>query len=277
MAEVRIPSSECLQVESKHVDQVFEISVGLPPGYRSGSERRYPVVYLLDPNISFGTATECVRLMTLGRELPRVIVVGIGYPGAATPEALVLRSRDYTPTTGPKQLEQLRKGLPADMPELEAGGAAAFLSFIREELFPFIDARYATDPDNRGFIGDSLGGLFGLYTLFHRPDSFGRYVIGSPSLWWDDGVTFSYEEAFAANHSELPARVFLSVGGLEEPGADGAAAWAHMVSNVEKISKILEGRSYVGLELTTHVFEGETHVSVLPATVSRGLRTVFAS
>ena len=38
----------------------------------------------------------------------------------------------------------------------------------------------------------------------------------------------------------------------------------------------LAGREYPSLRLTHHVFEGETHLSVIPGTISRGLRDVFS-
>jgi predicted alpha/beta superfamily hydrolase len=102
-----------------------------------------------------------------------------------------------------------------------------------------------------------------------------RYIVGSPSIWWDGAVTFEHERAFAERSSDLPARVFMSVGSLEEPGPDAQSAAAKMVSNVREMDRILRDRKYAGLELTTHIFDDETHVSVIPATLSRGLRVVF--
>lgn len=52
-------------------------------------------------------------------------------------------------------------------------------------------------------------------------------------------------------------------------------AFARMVGNVEDVSATLNQRAYKGLDLTTHIFEGETHLSVIPGTFSRGLREVF--
>ena len=37
----------------------------------------------------------------------------------------------------------------------------------------------------------------------------------------------------------------------------------------------LKGRNYTGLDLTFDKFDGETHLSVIGQTVSRGLRAVF--
>lgn len=49
-----------------------------------------------------------------------------------------------------------------------------------------------------------------------------------------------------------------------------------MVTNMQAMASVLEQRNYPSLRLTQHVFEGETHLSVIPATLSRGLRAVFA-
>ena len=37
-------------------------------------------------------------------------------------------------------------------------------------------------------------------------------VLVSPSLWWDDNVSFKYKEAYAASHKSLPLRIFMSMG-----------------------------------------------------------------
>jgi hypothetical protein len=68
--------------------------------------------------------------------------------------------------------------------------------------------------------------------------------------------------------------LFLSVGGLEEVVDPNES---RMVSNTVEMGKRLSARSYPNLRLTEHVFEGETHLSVIPATFSRGLRALFAA
>ena len=49
----------------------------------------------------------------------------------------------------------------------------------------------------------------------------------------------------------------------------------HLEAEREKLIEELQGRNYASLELKTHIFEDETHVSVIPAAMSRGLRAVF--
>ena len=106
-----------------------------------------------------------------------------------------------------------------------------------------------------------------LYAMFHRPSLFQRYIAGSPSLWWDSEVTFRFEESFSSTNSSLPVRLFVSVG-TDEPQE-------RMVDPIRRFVAQLGQRSYDDLELVVHYFEGETHDSAVPGTISRGLRAVF--
>ena len=54
-------------------------------------------------------------------------------------------------------------------PAIEPGGGGRFLSFIREELFDYIDTQYRTQPEDRAFCGFSWGGAFSLSVLFNYP------------------------------------------------------------------------------------------------------------
>ena len=116
-----------------------------------------------------------------------------------------------------------------------------------------------------------MGGLFTLSALFQAPEKFRRYVALSPSLWWDSGVTFKTEEAFAEHAKDLPVDLYLSIGGLEEL----MDIRGRMVSNVYRLESMLRHRNYPGLNLSMDVFPEETHMSVFPASVTRGLRNVF--
>ena len=113
-------------------------------------------------------------------------------------------------------------------------------------------------------------------TLFSRTADYDRYLVGSPSIWWNEGKLFEDEAAYADAHEDMKADVFISVGALEEavnPEPDDS----RMVSNTVEMAERLRTRGYPNLRLTEHVFESETHLSVIPATMSRGLRALFAA
>ena len=40
---------------------------------------------------------------------------------------------------------------------------------------------------SKTIIGQSLGGLLATEILFKKPELFNKYIIVSPSLWWDNG------------------------------------------------------------------------------------------
>lgn len=246
---------EAWLISSAAVRDDFRIDISLPEGYYK-SKGKYPVVYLLDSNLFFKMVAGIAQFFQFGNVVPPIIIVGIGY--SVEREHMKLRDRDYLPTHHP-------------VSEL-SGGADNFLAFLTDELQPFIEDRYRVIRDDCVLAGDSYSGLFALYALFQKPEAFKKYIIGSPSIYWDQEVILDCEEEFAAKNDELKARVFLSVGELE---AISEPAFAKMVSNVETIYEKLISRQYRGLELEKHIFEGETHLSVIPATMSRGLNVVF--
>jgi predicted alpha/beta superfamily hydrolase len=156
--------------------------------------------------------------------------------------------------------EQLEAVAYPDAP-VKTGGAPEFLDFIERELIPFVSANYACDNQIRMLGGYSFGGLFGLYALFHKPELFQKYFIGSPSIHYGEEITFTYEESYASQHEDLYAEVFMSAGGLEQQTS------AHVL----QMEKLLNSRTYPHLTVKTALFEGESHVSCYPAALSRGL------
>lgn len=261
---VTIPHTEVRMLSSAHVDQAYQIYVALPFSY-ADSDAIYPVLYVLDANAFFGMVRETVHLLQLDGQFPELLIVGIGYPVNGFLETIALRTRDTTPTEDEETLQAFLQG--TGLEPHGTGGAANFLRFIREELMPFVDANYRSNPDEQTLAGGSAGGRFALYTLFDSPQTFAHYIVCSPALDWDGGVMFDYEAGYAAKHADLAAQVFLAAGSAE-PEA--------LVAGVAKMAEVLESRRYASLALTTHLFEGETHLSAAPATFCRGLRVVFS-
>jgi len=269
-ASHHFPPIKTHKLASKITGQTYEIHVMLPVSRIDGSEK-FPVLYMTDANGSI-PISQITRTMQTSGELPRFIVVGIGYPVDTVFHSLYLRQRDLTPST----IAQMRYPIPIEgIVEVETGkktgGAPEFLAFIQQELKPFINTNYQTIPEESGYFGISFGGLFGLYVLFHQPDTFNRYVIGSPALWWDNEITFSQARKFLENHTALNAEVYMSVGGQEEISQPGR----NYVSNVYKMDALLHSKPLSGFSLKTEVFPSEGHTSVFGLFHSRGLRTVY--
>jgi predicted alpha/beta superfamily hydrolase len=152
-----------------------------------------------------------------------------------------------------------------------------------------VRANYRVDPDDSMFFGHSLGGLFATYALLTRPDTFRRYGIGSPSLWWAFTAATDLEAAYAAAHDDLPAKVFFSIGEHETHEgrqweasplpADEAriAGLRHidMVADMQGMVSSLRSRNYPSLEMESAVYAGEFHITVPFLNLNRALRYLF--
>jgi predicted alpha/beta superfamily hydrolase len=237
---------------SEITGQTYQVSVALPENYATSNET-YPILYALDANIRFGTVVETARSL---RRTVELIIVGIGYPGQL--DRRRHRRVDLTPTENPGRFPE------------GSGGAPGFLDFIRRELIPLIELEFRSDPTDRALYGHSLGGLFGLYALLEGEGTFQRVIAASPSIGWDNRLIFQMESAYAQSHDSLPAQLFLSSGFLEDNEENGET-----VSHVKELVEILESRNYSGLQIKTAYFEDETHISVVPAQISRGLRSIY--
>ena len=257
-------------LESRTISETFQIDVALPsPWMGQRPDHRLPVVYVMDANTVFGIAAQALRFLQNADGVPPCLLVGVGYqlegPRRRRRDYGGLRTRDLTPSFDAAFHETLLAQLgDRPLPDIgPAGGGEAFLDFLIEEVRPFIAERYVTDAGDQTLVGSSLGGLFSLHAYLTRPGAFQRHVANSPALWWRDGEAFATE---AAAQPDPATRLFLSVGGLETD-----RRWP-MVDHMREMADRLAER---GLPVTPHVFEDESHTSVIPAALSRGLRSVL--
>jgi len=257
------------------LEETLRIEVSMPVRYAEDTDL-YPVVYLLDSRWYFPIVSQAVRLIAMDGEMPRVIVVGIGYE----PEGLGdeeeqrftrLRCRDLTPTVETSDAWRAAVGHPKRVSG-DSGRAENFIQAIERDVKPFIEDRYRIDREDQTLAGFSFGALFALHVLFRHPELFRRYVVGSPSLWWDGGLVFRYEEEFAKDHLDLNKSLFLSIGALEE-----AEPWQpfNMVKNLRLLAERLASRNYPALKLESLVLENETHPTGAAASFIKGLLSVL--
>jgi hypothetical protein len=257
-ARATLYDTEVASLASSFAEQEYRLFVALPRGYAE-SEERYPVLYVLDADILFGTITETARLLPLEgffvgqQSVPDLILVGIAYPGGFD-EMAQKRGRDFTPTA--------EFGAdPGDGPD----GAERFFRFLKEQALPFVDQTYRTDPGDRALIGTSTGGLFLLDTLLRHPGTFQRYIATSPRM---DEILYHHEAAYAERHCDLGAVLYLSAGTEGEIEQQIAAG-------VERFHASLSARPYPGLRLVHESLEGENHVSAQPTAFTHGLKAVY--
>lgn len=260
-----LPDTEVLRLHSKQTGANYELFVATPRDYRK-SGKTYPVVYLLDADYSFALVRNIVQHFVDRENLPPMILVAIAYPGAASNRETyrMNRTRDYTPVYAPDG------GYGAEYQKL-SGGGPKFRAFFAKELIPFIDRKYPSTKGERAIVGHSYGGLFATFVLLTEPDLFNRYIIVSPSLWYANRTAISMADAMASNGLRPGARVFFAVGSSENQPQNGRA----MVDDLKELLSKLRKQKLPGLVISSRIFEGETHNSVFPGAVTRGLLAVF--
>lgn len=251
-------------LNSEILGRNIRLQIGLPELYET-TDTSYAVLYYPDAFVRIGRVTETVGALWSGKEIPPLITVGIDIEANTLEEWSKQRSYILTPSKS----DIYEK----DFGVLESwtGGGPLFLECLEKEIIPFVENEYRTIPNDRALFGHSFGGLFALYALFEKPHLFNRYLVSSPSLPWDERVIFKMESEYAKTHTELLAKLFISVGSLEN------LPYNMMVHHMEELAEILRLRKYTGLDIFSIVFEGESHASVTPIAINKGLRVLYSS
>lgn len=245
------------EIQSKELAEKRILNIYLPEGYNADDSVRYPVIYLLD-----GSADEdFIHIAGLVQfnsfewisQIPKSIVIGI---------ATVDRRRDFTfPTT----IEKDQKKFPT------SGHSAQFISFIEKELQPFIEKKYKTN-NSKMIIGQSLGGLLEAEILLKKPALFNKYVIVSPSLWWNNGSLLN-QDAVAFDHNfNQQTDIYIAVG---KEGATPTDIPREMEEDArllfEKINQIKNKSVKVHFEYLPK----ENHATILHQAVSNSFRILY--
>lgn len=180
-----------------------EVDVWLPPGYED-RQSAYPVIYmhdgrnLFDPalsntDIDWGVDEAIVHLMEAD-VTDGAIVVGV-WDGEN-------RWGEYMPQ---KALPLMTPQQAASLPDFFGEPAADnYLRFLVEEVKPFVDQTYRTQPRRAHtfLMGSSMGGLISLYGVCEYTAVFGAAACLSTHWPAGDGVVLQYLES----HLPAPSR-----------------------------------------------------------------------
>lgn len=222
----------------------------------------FPVLFLLDASVFFGTVVETVRLRSRRPDATGVtaaLVVGIDCGLGSREE----RDRAYS--------------WPGDAP--------ALLEFITRRIRSSLGDEYSVNWQRQILLGHSLGGFFVLYALVTQPDAFEAYVALSPSIWFNRPYLLEGVRGLSARVTQ-PTKAFISVGEYEQSLAPWQSAETAatqdvaqrrenraMVDNAHEFATSL--RAVPALDVTFHRFPAEDHASAALAGIHHCLRFVL--
>lgn len=233
------------RIQSSVLNEERILNIYVPGEYNPDSIKRYPVIYVLDgsANEDFIHLVGIVQFMTMSQMMEPSIVVGI---------ANVDRKRDFT---YPTSIEKDKQDFPT------TGHSEAFIRFLESECIPFVQNYYKTT-DKRTLIGQSLAGLVASEILFKKTALFNKYLIVSPSFWWNNESLLNQFKEKSQRYRELGTEIFLAVG-AKEPEI--------MVKDAKTFAKYLH---YQVEEKQLHFeeYKKEDHGSILHQAAFDGLR-----
>ena len=175
-----------IKLNSIILNEIREIYIYLPENYKK-NHNSYPVLYLLDAETNFKPVCGVVDILTRWKIIPELIVIGL--PNTD-------RMRDLTPTLDRK----FKIG----------GGGNKFLEFLREELIPYIDQNYKTQPF-RILEGHSISGMYTMYTFTADTTLFHAFIAVSPSMYWDEQIMLSTIENFLKANPSLKKKLYITL------------------------------------------------------------------
>ena len=245
------------EIQSKELSEKRILNIYLPEGYNPDDATKYPVIYLLD-----GSADEdfihIVGLVQFNsfewiNQVPKSIVVGI---------ASVDRRRDFTfPTTIASDL----KSYPT------TGHSDKFIAFIEKELQPFIETKYKTT-SSKTIIGQSLGGLLAAEILLKEPALFTKYIIVSPSLWWDNGSLLHQDSTILSDGFKQQTDIYIGVG---KEGATPTQIPRIMEEDARLLTEKIKASKSSHIKVYFDYLPQENHATILHQAVSNSFRLLY--
>ena len=249
----QIPRSSVIELTEPETNRVYPVFIQLPKLYKKHPEKIYPVIYLTDAPYTFPIVAGATRFPMNSGKMQQAIIVAISYEKGS--KGSNSRIRDYTPNKAKSWKKQ-------------TGNAQNHALFLKNTVLPYIENTYRASSTHKTYIGNSLGGLFGATILFTMPDLFDNYIIGSPSVWFNNNALL----ALKVNKPKLPIRVYISVGSMETP-AFGEGQ--NMVEGAAQLVQKINALKSDNIELKSVVIEGASHATAFPTTAIQGLDWVL--
>lgn len=251
--------------QSEILDENRAIWIHIPSGLQPGE--RCPVVYVLDGEANFDTVLDILH--DIGEDNSAalsMVVVGVGN--------IWQRYRDYTPT-------HITSSLYVDnQTAVTTGGGPKFISFLENELIPYIHTKYPVS-STRIMVGHSLGGLIAMEMLMNHRNMFTHYIAIDPSMWWDEQKPLTDAKSVFKNEDFTDYSLYLAIANVSEKNMDAIQIRADESEKTELTRPTLMLADYLtdnkqsGLAFEYRFYKDHDHMSVFCPGVYDGVKFIL--
>ncbi len=269
-----IPNTDYFEFRSAHVGDTFGVWVTRPVEYELQPDASYPVLYLLDGNLTSLVLAPYVewRSYDLIDATAPYVAVSVGYVETGTRSWLTKRTRDLLPhgeplSAGAEHSLRANQAFASWTKEekddylasVGSGHADRFLACLEQELMPAIEQRYRVDRGRAGLWGYSSGGLFALYTAFEQAGGFAAIGAGSPAVLTPDSTIFALEEQARDSGGVTPVDLHLTLNAAELTGTE--PGYRDFAIQFARIVDLLHRDAIDGLRFSATILTGESHAT----------------
>ena len=235
LPQVQLISDEFIIPQLNKTRKIWAL---LPHDYDNSSES-YPVMYLQDAQNLFNEAAEFgnweidKKLAVMSEyKIGKIIIIAIEH-------AEENRIKEYN----------------VGKTVLGKGQGKKYIRFVTDTLKPYVDSNYRTKRERKftGIGGSSMGGLISIFSGLRNPETFGKLMIFSPSLWVVPELKINAKKAYSAD-----TKIYLYAGGDES---------VTMIKHVKKFqndlisSEFIKDKSKINLSINRQGKHSETYWS----------------
>jgi predicted alpha/beta superfamily hydrolase len=224
------------EIISVKTGDTYEIIIRQPKIFDTA--KSYHLVYFTDAGINSGR----VILSQPEETIKNCILIGIAHKGDWDTK----RQRDFIPSDA------------GGYSDKNFGQASKFFFFMKDELIPYIDKKFAKQK-SKVFIGHSFGGLLALYMSMRENKLFDHYYAISPSVWANYYEVMKIEKNYATKNKEYNSAISIYAGSLEFLNK--------VLSSSKEFYTAVKGRNYKGLSITHSVISGVNHYGIVPEVI----------
>lgn len=224
------------EIVSTKTGDTYEIIIRKPKIFDTA--KFYHLVYFTDAAINSGK----VILSQPEENIKNCILIGIAHKGDWDTK----RQRDFIPSDA------------GGYSDKNFGQASKFFFFMKDELLPYINKKFAKQK-SKVFIGHSFGGLLALYMSMRENKLFDHYYAISPSVWANYYELMKIEKDYAAKNKEYNSSISIYAGSLEFLNK--------VLTSSKEFYTTAKGRNYKGLSITYSVIDGVNHYGIVPEVI----------